>query len=188
MPTKSVLVALALAPVLVLASTNRASAQLAIWEDRAFINLGVGRHSDTPLNSSERSNRWFVDMTTGVRLGPNYGLAFSLAEAWGNSAGLSDRELLAAPLFFYVIPLNERIDIVGLGGPAFGWISYEIDTGTLRETAWGYQAGVDVRLLLTRRLAIGTYLRKNSVKGELAREVAPPFAGWHLISGLRLRF
>ena len=171
-----------------------------------------GATTSLELTTETRGSR-LVDLTMGVRTWPLWGVAFTYVYTFADSAdivgaspaiasGLTDtrfRASLLAPVLFYMLPLTDRIDMMVLGGPGMARVSHEVLAGgvapggapareSLRGTLFGATAAVDFRYLLTDRLAVGTFVRYNAVKGDLTGGVRADLEGWEGGSGLRIRF
>jgi hypothetical protein len=204
---------------LLLAAAKNGSPQAVTWEDRAFLNISVSHfgHFSTSANLSQpslqlttetRGSR-LVDLTMGVRTWPLWGVGFTYAYTFADSAeivgaspaiasGPTDarfRSSLFSPVLFYMLPLTDRIDMMVLGGPGVARVSHEVPAGVvapggerLSGTLFGATAAVDFRYLLTDRLAVGTFVRYNGVRGDLTGGVRTDIEGWEGGTGLRIRF
>lgn len=178
----------------------RAAGQLVLWEDRAFLNLSAGivgrgvsqERLDSVGSAVSRQKSRVWDVTGGVRTGLNSGFGstylrrtISFAPSAPPAAAASYGEHLVAPLYFYMVPMTDRLDIMALGGPALARVD-DPSAGDV-QLRWGYHVGGDIRYLLTGRLAAGVYVRRVSLRGAPERRGPGP-AGFQAGAGLRIRF
>lgn len=120
-------------------------------------------------------------------------------------AGLQHRETWVGVPITYVIPVTDKIDVMVFGGPAVAKVTQDFIVGvttaegtggptvtTTRETVkksyWGYQLGVDLRYLFTKRFGAGGFVRISRADGNLTSTVRADLGGFQAGGGLRVRF
>ncbi len=114
-------------------------------------------------------------------------------------------ENIIAPLFVYVMPFTDKIDLMILAGPAVGKLSEDLisavsvteATGgpqisatrsTTSKSYVGGQAGVDIRYMLTKQVGVGGFVRYNGARGHVSGDLKAEIGGVQMGGGLRLGF
>jgi hypothetical protein len=123
----------------------------------------------------------------------------------GSVTGLQHQETWVGVLGTWLMPINRKMDLMVLAGPAVAFIVHEVPTSvSVSETSagpdirvtlvtedkqlWGYQAGADVRYHLTSMIGVGGFVRMSGASGHIGDVAKLELGGFEAGGGVRLRF
>ncbi len=170
-----------------------------------------------------------LDVTGGVHISGQWGIGFSFYTRSSNGSGavssslpdplafdsprlvngtiakMTHKEVWLAPLFVYVMPLSDKLDVTLLIGPALAKLTHDLPTdATVTEPASGPQVAVtvtslkksyltfevagDVRYALTESLGVGGFVRFGQTPAHLSSTIKLTLGGVQVGGGVRLRF
>ena len=123
----------------------------------------------------------------------------------GSIPGMQRRETFIGFPITYVIPVTDKVDVMPFVGPAYGKLTQDMVTNatiaegtsgpnvtiareTVKASAWGYTLGIDVRVLLSKMVGVGGFLRVQAADGDLTPTQKMDMGGFQYGAGLRVRF
>jgi hypothetical protein len=181
--------------------------------------------------SHDIKNGAIFDVTGGVRIGKRWGAALNLFGRSGSApatvtasvpdpvlfdaprtvsssiAKMTHHEFWIAPLFVYVMPVNEKVDVMVMVGPALAKLTHDLATSvtvaegatasaptvtvgitTLHHSYITFEAGADVRYLLTKNVGVGGFIRYGGTKANVSSTLKVTLGGVQVGAGIRVRY
>ena len=174
-------------------------------------------------------NGAIFDATGGVRIGKRWGAALNLFGRSGSAPGtvtasvpdpvlfdhprlvtstlpkMTHHEFWIAPLFVYVLPLKEKVDLMVMVGPALAKLTHDLATSvaitegatapsvavgvtTLHHSYITFEVGADVRYLLTKNVGVGGFFRYGGTKANVSSTLKVTLGGVQVGGGIRVRY